>query len=139
MTPSPILPVSATNLRRVTFFPVIEAAPPILWCIELTGGSVSQIVQVVVSVGDRRDRILRLVVFHEVMLDSGLLALRKNLREVDRSRADVDHLVVGRSCGILDVDHLKAPRIAAEEIDRIATAEDDPVEIHLEVDELGVR
>src|SRR6185295_13946985 len=143
MTPSPILPASATNWRRVTFFSFMKNESSV------TGfggemifrGSVRQLAEVVGAVRDGDNRIGGLIVLDEVVLDPALCALGENGREVDRALADVDHLVVWRTRRVLHVDHLEAAGITIEEIERLPAAEDHPVQIHLEIDErwIGAR
>src|SRR5437762_8173034 len=72
------------------------------------------------------------------MLDSGFVPLREDGTEVDFSAADIHHLVVRWSSGILDVHHREPAGIAIEEVERIAAAEHHPVQIHLEIDECWI-
>src|ERR1700682_6291473 len=94
--------------------------------------------QVVVAVADRRDRIRGLVVLDEVMLETSLVALRKDGAEVDFSLTYIHHLVVGRPGRILHMCQGESVREAIEIIEGISAAEYDPVNVHLEVDERGI-
>src|SRR5207253_7999072 len=98
----------------------------------------SQGVQVGVAVPDRSDWVGRLIMLDEIMLDSRLLALREDGAEVDLALSDINHALVGRSRGVFHVDHREALRVSVEEVERIATAEYDPVQIHLEIDQRWV-
>src|SRR3954464_2337503 len=82
ITPRPIFPVSATNFRRVNFLGVICCSSSIF----STGRprqSERQVVQILVAVADGGNRVGRLIMLDEIVLDPGLIALREDGREVD--------------------------------------------------------
>src|SRR2546423_15104095 len=73
------------------------------------------------------------------MLEASLLALRQDSAKGDLSLAYIHHLVVGRAGRILHMRQREPMREAIEIIQWISAAKYDPVDVHLEVDEPGVR
>src|SRR5688572_11021744 len=105
---------------------------------DLCTSSPPQLRQMLVAHAERLERIRGVVVLHEGVADAGGLTPREDRREVDRPLADVDHAVLGRTGGILDVHELHATRIAREVRERIGARLRRPVQIQLESDERGI-
>src|SRR5207247_11423147 len=80
----------------------------------LAGPSEFEPLQVLTARADGCERIGRLVVLDEVVLDSRLVALREDLLEVDLPRTNLHYAVVRRAGRILHVDHRAASGPASE-------------------------
>src|SRR5437879_9992578 len=80
----------------------------------LAGPSEFEPLQVLTARADGCERVGRLVVFDEVVLDSRLLALPEDLLEVDIPRTNRHHSVVRRAGSMLLVEHREASGPARE-------------------------
>src|SRR5437870_5324332 len=92
----------------------------------LAGPSEFELLQVLTARADGCERIGRLVVLDEVVLDSRLIALREDFLEVDLSRTDLHHAVVRWAGRVLDVHHREPSGPAREVRQRILSARGGP-------------
>src|SRR6266480_7318647 len=97
-----------------------------------------QALQVARARRDVFERLRRLIVLDNGMLDARLILLRKNALPVDLPLPYVDHLVLRGTRGVLHVDQRNAARPAGEIRERVLARLGDPVEIDLELYKLGI-
>src|SRR5690606_9230215 len=97
-----------------------------------------EVVQVPVAHPGAVQRVGRVVVLDEEVLHARLLLGREKSREVDLTTTDVDHLVVGCTTRILDMYQREASGVTAEVVERIGAGSGYPVQVELEVDQLGI-
>src|ERR1700733_15171416 len=107
--------------------------------------------QVFVAGCDAVERRSGLIVFHDVVLDTRLLGLRKDLFPVDDPAADRRHVLervteilaaprrnLRKVLNILDVDQGKASGIAFKVFERVGAGDRDPAEVKLHLDQVWV-
>jgi Xaa-Pro dipeptidase len=113
--------------------------------------SPAQLVQVFVAGCDAVERRSGFIVFHDVVLDTRLLGLRKDLFPVDDSAPDRGHvlqripeILATRSgngwklLNVLDVDQGESSRIAIKVLQRVSTGDSDPAQVELHLDQVRV-
>src|SRR6266508_2937177 len=125
-------PLSKLRLLRVELPsahpPIRPSAPP----------SKLQALQVARARRDVFERLRRLIVLDNGMLDARLIPLRKDALPVDLPLPYVDHLMLRGTRGVLHVHERNAARPAGEIRERVLARLVYPVEIDLELDELGI-